>query len=79
MNGRWFNSCQWRWEVGPLGRSKLYHLENRLVSLDEENALAKYADYFNLTQEDLDGNGAQTSLVQAAVIRGLPHGQHHLR
>ena len=54
-------------------------MENGLVSLDEENALAKYADYFNLTQEDLDGNGAQTSLVQAAVIRGLPHGHHHLR
>ena len=47
------------------------------MSLDEENALSKYADYFNLTQEDLDGNGAQTSLVQAAVIRA--HGHHHLR
>ena len=64
---------------GPREGSVEGALENGLVSLDEENALAKYAGHFGLTQEDLDGNGAQTSLVQAAVIRGLPHGQHHLR
>ena len=34
-------------------------LEDGLVSLDEESALAKYASHFNLTQQGLDGNGAQ--------------------
>ena len=49
-------------------------LEDGLVSLDEESALAKYASHFNLTQANLDGNGAQTSLVQAAVIRDVTQG-----
>ena len=39
-----------------------------------EDGLAKYASHFNLTQEDLDGNGTQTSLVQAAVIRDVTQG-----
>ena len=29
-------------------------LEDGLVSLDEENALAKYISHFSLTQQDLD-------------------------
>ena len=45
--------------------------EDGLLSFDEENALAKYAGHFVLTQQDLDGNGAQTSLVQAAIIRDV--------
>ena len=49
-------------------------LEDGLLSLDEKNALARYADYFSLTQQDLDRNGAQTSLVQAAVIRDVTQG-----
>ena len=49
-------------------------LEDGLLSLDEENTLDKYADYFSLTQQDLDQNGAQTSLVQAAVIRDVTQG-----
>ena len=49
-------------------------LVDGLVSLDEESALAKYASHFSLTQQDLDGNGAQTSLVQAAVIRDVTQG-----
>ena len=57
------------WEASVEGA-----LEEGLVSLDEENALTKYADHFNLTQEDLDGKGAQTSLVQAAVIRDITQG-----
>ena len=52
------------WEAAVEGA-----LEDGLLSLDEENALAKYAAHFGLTQQDLDGNGVQTSLVQAAVIR----------
>ena len=52
------------WETAAQGA-----LEDGLLSLDEENALAKYADHFSLTQQDLDQNGVQTSLVQAAVLR----------
>ena len=57
------------WETAVEGA-----LEDGLVSLDEENALAKYADHFALTQQELDGNRAQTSLVQAAVIRDVSQG-----
>ena len=49
-------------------------LEDGLVYLDEESALAKYTAHFSLTQQDLDGNRAQTSLVQAAVIRDVTQG-----
>ena len=57
------------WEAAVEGT-----LEDGLVSLDEENALEKYAGHFGLTQQDLDGNGVQTSLVQAAVIRDVTRG-----
>ena len=57
------------WEAAVEGT-----LEDGLLSLDEENALTRYADHFGLTQEDLDRNGAQTSLVQAAVIRDVTQG-----
>ena len=57
------------WETAALGA-----LEDGLLSLDEENALARYVDYFSLAQQDLDGNGVQTSLVQAAVIRDVTQG-----
>ena len=57
------------WEAAVEGA-----LEDGLVSLDEESALAKYSAHFSLTQQDLDGNWAQTSLVQAAVIRDVTQG-----
>ena len=57
-----------------LGKRPPWGLEDGLLFLDEENALAKYADYFSLTQQDLDRNGAQTSLAQAAVIRDVTRG-----
>ena len=57
------------WETAVEGA-----LEDGLVSLDEENALAKYISHFSLTQQDLDQNRAQTSLVQAAVIRDVAQG-----
>ena len=49
-------------------------IEDGVVSLDEEAALAQYISHFDLTQEELDRNGAQTSLVQAAVIRDITQG-----
>ena len=57
------------WEAAVEGA-----LEDGLLSLDEDNALAKYAAHFGLEQHDLDGNGVQTSLVQAAVIRDVTRG-----
>ena len=52
------------WEAAVEGA-----LEDGLVSLDEESALAKYTSHFSLAQQDLDRNGVQTSLVQPAVTR----------
>ena len=49
-------------------------LEDGLLTLDEESALHEYLDHFGLTQEDLNANGAQTTLVQAAVIREVTQG-----
>ena len=57
------------WEAAVEGA-----LEDGLVSLDEESALAKYAAHFGLSQDDTNRNGAQTSLVQAAVIRDVTQG-----
>ena len=49
-------------------------LEDGLLSFDEENALARYLDHFGIDQAHADRNGAQTSMVQAAVIRELTEG-----
>ena len=57
------------WETAVQGA-----LKDGLLSLDEENALARYADHFSLTQQALDRNGVHTSLVQAAVLRDVTQG-----
>ena len=57
------------WETAVQGA-----LEDGLLSLDEENALVRYADHFSLTQQALDQKGVQTSLVQAAVLRDVTQG-----
>ena len=49
-------------------------IEDGVVSLDEEAALAQYSDHFALTQEEMDRNRAQTTLVQASVIRDVTQG-----
>ena len=49
-------------------------LEDGLLSLNEENALSRYASRFNLGQQDLNENGAQTTLVQAAILREVTEG-----
>ena len=36
-------------------------LEDCLASIDKDNALAKYACHFNLIQQNLDRNNAQTT------------------
>ena len=49
-------------------------LEDGLLTLDEENALNRYMDHFNLTQERMDQNGILTQVVKAAVIRDITEG-----
>ena len=49
-------------------------LEDGVISLDEENALSRYLDRFELTNQDVNRNGAHTSVVQAAVIRDITMG-----
>lgn len=57
------------WEAAVEGT-----LEDGLLTLDEENALARYMEHFRLTPEQLNRNGVQTTLVQAAVIRDVASG-----
>ena len=49
-------------------------IKDGLLSLDEDHALAQYPDHFDLTQEELNRNVAQTTLVQAGVIRDVANG-----
>ncbi len=57
------------WEAAVEGS-----LEDGVFTLDEENALARYLNHFGLTSRDVNGNGAHTSLIQAAVIRDVANG-----
>ena len=49
-------------------------LEDGLLTRDEENALHRYLDHFNITVTQADDNGVLTILVQAAVIRDITEG-----
>ncbi len=49
-------------------------LEDGLITLDEENALNRYMDHFNLTQAQMDQNGVLTQVAKAAVIRDIAEG-----
>ena len=49
-------------------------IEDGIITLDEENALSQYLDRFGLTGADVNTNRAQTTLVQAAVIRDITMG-----
>ena len=57
------------WETAVEGS-----LEDGIFTLDEENALARYLNHFGLATQDVNRNGAHTSLVQAAVIRDVAQG-----
>ena len=52
------------WEAAVEGA-----LEDGLFTLDEENALTRYINHFNLSQSQLDAHGVHTSLIKAAVLR----------
>ena len=49
-------------------------LEDGALTLDEENALIRYLDRFNLEQSDVNANGAYRSMIQSAVIREAAEG-----
>ena len=49
-------------------------LEDGLLTLDEEAALVRYLRRFDLSARDVDGGGAHTNLVKAAVIREVAEG-----
>ena len=49
-------------------------LEDGLFALDEENALTRYINHFNLSQSQLDTHGVHTSLIKAAVPREIAEG-----
>ena len=57
------------WEAAVQGA-----LEDGLFTLDEENALTRYINHFNLRQSQLDAHGVHTSLIKAAVIRDITEG-----
>ncbi len=57
------------WEAAVEGA-----LEDRLFTLDEENALTRYIYHFNLSQSQLDAHGVHTSLIKAAVLREIAEG-----
>ena len=57
------------WEAAVEGA-----LEDGLFTLDEENALNRYINHFNLSQSQTDANGVHTSLIKAAVIREIIEG-----
>ncbi len=49
-------------------------LEDDLLSLDEEAALTRYMERFNLGQDDLNEHGAFRNFVKAGVIREVANG-----
>lgn len=57
------------WEAAVEGS-----LEDGVLSLDEENALIRYLRGFNLSQGDVDANGAYHNMVKSAVIREAAEG-----
>ena len=57
------------WEAAVEGA-----LEDGLFTLDEENALTRYINHFNLSQSQLDAHGVHTSLIKAAVLREIAEG-----
>ena len=57
------------WEAAVEGA-----LEDGLFTLDEESALSRYMNHFNLSQSQMDAHGVHTSLIKAAVLREISEG-----
>ena len=65
------------WEAavaGALEDAVAGALEDGLFTLDEENALTRYINHFNLRQSQLDAHGVHTSLIKAAALREIAEG-----
>ena len=50
-------------------------LEDRAISLEEENALFRYRSHFGLEQWDLDASGAFTEMNKAIILRAVMEGE----
>ena len=57
------------WEAAVEGS-----LEDSVLTLDEENALISYLRRFDLSQRDVDDNGAYIDMIKSAVIREAAEG-----
>jgi len=49
-------------------------LDDGMIDVSEEKRLINFTDHFSLPQEILDGNGAWTKIVKAAVLRDILNG-----
>ena len=49
-------------------------LEDRVLTVEEEGALARYLDHHGLSADDVDANGCHRRVMQASVIRDLLEG-----
>ena len=49
-------------------------LEDSVLSLDEEHALLRYLDHFDLSRFDVNDNGAHRNMIQSAMIREAAEG-----
>ena len=49
-------------------------LEDGLFTRDEENALNRYMNLFNLNTYQLDRNGVPTQVVKSALLRDIAEG-----
>ena len=60
--------------VDGWARAVSHALEDHLMSLDEEAALTRYMERFNLGQNDLNEHGAFRDFVKAGVLREVANG-----
>lgn len=49
--------------------------DDGILTEDEENALSELKDYFSLSQQELDRNGAFTKIVKGAILRDILDGK----
>ncbi len=49
-------------------------LEDRMLSVDEEGAMLRYANHFGFQPADLDASGGYSNLAKAAVLREVAEG-----
>jgi hypothetical protein len=60
--------------VDNWGKAVETAFEDTVLTSDEESNLAEIKNAFDLTQQDLDGNGAFTKVVKGSVLRSILNG-----